>query len=180
MAEGMIEAATQADVELVAWTVLTALDLSADDLTRAVGCCSDPRSIYSWRRALVAKVDGRAVGCIIAYDGADYLRLRERSWAMIWPEFDASRLKGIALETGAGEFYLDSMAILPQFRGRGLGKALMLAAIAQGRQRGFRQFALIVDVDKPRLQQYYQSIGFTPADSIDFFGHRFNRLRLGP
>ena len=84
-----------------------------------------------------------------------------------------------------GEFYLDSMAILPEFRGISyeyagstdrLGHILMLDGIEQGRTKGFQRISLIVDKAKPRLKTYYSALGFRPDGEILFFGHLYDRM----
>lgn len=84
-----------------------------------------------------------------------------------------------------GEFYLDSMAILPEFRGKAyeyagstdrIGHLLMLDGIEQGRRKGFPRISLIVDKSKPRLKSYYSALGFRPDGEILFFGHLYDRM----
>ena len=84
-----------------------------------------------------------------------------------------------------GEFYLDSMAILPEFRGKAyeyagstdrIGHILMLDGIEQGRRKGFPRISLIVDKAKPRLKTYYSALGFRPDGEILFFGHLYDRM----
>lgn len=173
-----IESATASDVQFVAWTVLTALDMTSDDLSMVARCCADDNTIYSWRRAFVAKVDGKVVGCLIAYDGAHYEKWREYTWNMLWDDFDPEYVKNVAYETSAGEFYLDSMAVLPEYRGYNIGKSLIFHAINKASKLCFKRFGLIVDVHKPHLFDYYRSIGFNQVGDIEFFGHIYNRMSL--
>ena len=56
------------DVEIVAWTVLTALDMEIHNLDKFIKSCSANDTLYSWRNAVVATVDGQAVGCLIGYE----------------------------------------------------------------------------------------------------------------
>lgn len=81
-------------------------------------------SQYSWRNAFVA-VDEEATegnveyapvaGAIVGYDGADLHRLRRRfqKEALKQLQMDYSHMDD---ETEAGEFYLDSLAIYPEYR----------------------------------------------------------------
>ena len=54
------------DVEIVAWTVLTALDMETDEMKKFIESCSDESTMYSWKNSIVALVDGVAVGSLIA------------------------------------------------------------------------------------------------------------------
>lgn len=112
-----IRDAKKEDVEIVAWTVLTALDMvETDEMEKFIMSCSEDDSIYSWRNSIVATVDGKTVGCLIAYEGSCYKELRNKSWFQLWDDMDSEYLKTIEAETVDGEFYLDSMAILPAYR----------------------------------------------------------------
>ena len=117
-----IRDARKQDVEIVAWTVLTALDMETDEIDKFIRSCSEEDSIYSWRNSIVATVDGKAVGCLIAYEGSRYKELKNKSWIQLWDDMNLEYLKTIEAETVDGEFYLDSMAILPEYRGYSIGK----------------------------------------------------------
>jgi ribosomal protein S18 acetylase RimI-like enzyme len=174
----IIRDAAADDARFVAWTVLTALDLDEDGIEDVVRSCSEVRSLYSWRHARIATVDGKAVGCLISYEGADYMALRNLTWQGIWGGIDEAYLQTIEAEAGPGDFYLDSMAILPEYRGLDIGKQLLLDGINRGRQRGCTAVTLIVSVDKPHLYDYYASVGFTPFGQMEFFGHRYTRMKF--
>ena len=81
-----------------------------------------------------------------------------------------------AMETGLGEFYLDSMAILSDYRGIGIGKKLMRDRMDYAFCNGFQKVTLLVDKDKPRLQQYYESLGFVFSEEMFVFGCWYNKL----
>ena len=169
--------ATSEDVPFVAWTVLTALDLPTDDMSRAEMACSQDDSLYSWRHAMLAVVGEKTVGCLISYNGGKYLSLREHTWKTIWAVDDID-LQRIEAETTNGEYYLDSMAILPEYRGMGIGKLLIQDAISKGKEHGCDSSTLIVSQQKPKLQAYYSTLGFKVCGMIDFFGHKYNKMIL--
>lgn len=172
----VIRKAREDDAEYVAKTVLTALDMDSSGLERVKLSCADPRSMYSWNKSLIAEADGKPIGCIISYPGDNYKAMREYTWSRIWKDIDMETIKNSAIETYPSEYYLDSLAIEPEYRGKGLGKSLMLAAMERGRQLGYERFALIVSFDKPRLKDYYAGLGFKVAEDINFFGHTYHRM----
>ena len=173
-----IREAREDDAEYVAKTVLTALDMDASDPEWVMASCSDPKSMYSWNKSLIAEADGKPIGCIISYRGDDYLTIREYTWSRLWEGVDPEIIRQSAIEAYPGEYYLDSLAIEPEYRGRGLGKKLMQAAISHGKTLGYDRFALLVAVDKPRLKEYYASLGFEEVGDVNFFGHRYKRMVL--
>ena len=171
-----IRKATEKDTAYVAWTVLTALDMDDSDLEWVMESSADPRSMYSWNKALIAEEGGKPVGCIISYRGDDYLPIREYTWSRLWKGVDPEVIRKSAIETYPGEYYLDSLSVDPDYRGHGLGKDLMRAAMDYGASLGYRKFALLVSVEKPRLKAYYSSLGFEEAGEVNFFGHQYHRL----
>lgn len=171
-----IRKATPSDTEYVAKTVLTALDMDTSDLEWVKASCADPQSMYSWNKSLIAEEDGKPIGCIISYSGDDYQRLREYTWSRLWAGVDPATIKQSAIETYPEEYYLDSLAIEPEHRGKGLGKILMEAAIEEGKNLGYKKFALLVAREKPRLKDYYASLGFEDANDVNFFGHKYKRM----
>lgn len=173
----MIRKGNKEDVETVAWTVLTALDMDTGHLDWIKDSCADERSMYSWNKAFVALVDGKPVGSIVSYSGDDYKALREYTWKNLWHDVDLDTIRATEIETYPGEYYLDSLAIKPEYRGHDIGKQLIEAAMSHGRELGYTQFALLVDVGKPRLKAYYESLGFKEDGTVMFFGHRYNRLK---
>ena len=115
-----------------------------------------------------------------AVDGSD-------SQAIVEQPSDGDSLDALSMEPECrpGEFYLDSMAILPEYRRMTfeyagstdrIGHLLMLDGIEQGRRKGFPRISLIVDKAKPRLKAYYSALGFRPDGEILFFGHIYDRM----
>lgn len=165
------------NVETVAWTVLTALDMDTSDMGRIVVSCSDEKSMYSWRNSIVACDGDEVIGCIICYEGDRYEALWQYTWGNLWSDIDEEFIKNTPAEAHPGEFYLDSMAIKPEYRGRGIGKRLIEAALKKGRKLGYKKFSLLVDVEKTRLKAYYETIGFCESGKMMFFGHQYGIMR---
>lgn len=165
------------NVDAVAWTVLTALDMDTSDMNRVIESCLDEKSMYSWRNSIVACDGDEAIGCIVCYAGDKYETLRQYTWGNLWRDIDEDFIKKTPAETHPGEFYLDSMAIRPEYRGKGIGELLIEAAISKGRELGYKKFSLLVDVEKPRLKAYYETIGFCESGKMMFFGHQYDIMR---
>jgi ribosomal protein S18 acetylase RimI-like enzyme len=52
------------------------------------------------------------------------------------------------------------MGVMADYRGRGIGKALMAAALAAAKEKGFTRIELTVRVDNPRAKRLYEQFGF--------------------
>ena len=131
-------------------------------------------SQYSYRNAFVAELDGDAVGAVVAYDGAELYSLRKATLDVISKH--TGREMQIADETDASEFYLDSLAVLPEYRGRGVGAKLIHAVKENAFNEYNKNLGLLVDFENPDAERLYQSVGFERADVKDFLGHKMWHL----
>ena len=66
-----------------------------------------------------------------------------------------------SLYTGALDAYLEELYVVPERRGRGLGRALLEAAIDHARERGAARIDLNTSVDDVAARALYESAGFT-------------------
>jgi len=126
-------------------------------------------SQYSYRNALVALDDnGEVAGVCVSYDGADLHRLRERF-------FEAARMmlgkemEGMADETSPDEYYLDTVAVAPAWRGKGIGSRLLMASVEKARAAG-KPAGLLVDYINPKAEALYRSLGFKYVGDRPFAG----------
>ena len=166
-----IREAVAADASLVGRVVLMALHYDETHPFASIFAELAAREVsqYSYRNALVAEVDGETVGAIIGYDGACLEELRKPLYELMVEKFGSVR--PVEDETSAGEFYLDSLAVLPQWRGRGVGSALLSAARDRAFAAGHERVGLIVDFANPRAEALYNSLGFERVNATTFLGH---------
>ena len=165
-----------AELFLLAWPVdqiLEANEISYQQLLEAISTVSAMSgTIYSYENSIVAVADGKIVGAMCGYDGADYQRFKQPVVELLGNDSGFAQLK----ETEAGEFYLDSVGVLPGYRGRGIASRLFEAQISRGTGLGHEQAGLIVDEDKPEAEALYLRLGFRYVDDKDFFGHKMKHM----
>lgn len=133
------------------------------------------RAQYSYRNSLIGEVDGVAVGAIIGYDGAMLHELRQPIYPLL--EQHLGSVPHIEDETEAGEYYLDSLGVLPEYRCYGVGRALIEAATERAFSEGHERVGLIVDYDNPRAERLYTSLGFRRVGTRHFLGHQMWHLQ---
>ena len=177
--------ATSEDAPFIARVVLAGIEMLDMDAAlpdnqrvlyeHLVGICRMDDTLYSYRNTRIAEVDGCAVGALVAYDGACYAMMREKTFGLV-KQTSGMDLNHNAMETGPGEFYLDSMAILSDYRGVGIGKMLMRDRVDFALSNGFQKVTLLVDKDKPRLQRYYECEGFAFSEEMFVFGAWYNKM----
>ena len=170
------DAAEIAHLFMLAWPIEEILESSGMTLKQLhismTGTAAREDTIYSYTNTFVAEADGKIVGAMCAYDGADYQRLKQPIVDAIGQDSGFARLK----ETEAGEFYLDSIGVLPEYRGQGIGTRLFEAQIQRAASLGHTAVGLIVDIDKPQAEALYSRLGFKHLDNKDFFGHMMKHM----
>ena len=172
------EASQIAELFMLAWPVediLKSNGLTYRQLHESMtAVAASERTIYSYENTYVAEVEGKIVGAMCAYDGADYQRLKQPIVDVLGADSGFAQLN----ETEAGEFYLDSVGVLPEYRGRGIGSKLFAAQIERARSLCHKVVGLIVDEDKPQAEALYRRLGFIHLDNKDFFGHPMKHMIL--
>ena len=170
--------ASPQDARFIAENVLRALHIDETDdshLKHLADISRREDTLYSWRNSTIALYDGVPAGLMVAYDGARYRQMRDITFPMI-RIYVGDDYHSMDDEASAGEFYLDSLAVLPACRGLGIGRALLKDGIRKGIGLGFRQIALVADAQMPHLVRLYESIGFRRAERRHAFGVDFQRM----
>ena len=92
-------------------------------------------SQYSYRNTLVAMDGHMVVGIAVSYDGGRLHELRQ-AFIEAAKEHLGKDHSGMDDETQAGELYLDSLAVLPDYRRQGIAKELLSRVVDEARKRG--------------------------------------------
>ena len=137
---------------------------------------------YSYLNTRVAiDDDGSPMGVCICYDGSGLKTLRRPffhevnttlGWNMTDDEIDA--LPG---EAEPDEVYLDTIMVLPAYRGRGVAKALIADAREKTARIG-KPLGLLCDIDNTRAYKLYQSVGFKDIGLKPFAGHTMYHMQM--
>ena len=111
----------------------------------------------SYKNVYVYKRDDVIIAAMCAYFGGDAWQLdSEISQHLKALGKDAQ----IEKECFDDEFYIDSIAVDEKFRGQGLAKELILHSFARAKELGHKKVSLIVDINKPKVRKFYESLGF--------------------
>ncbi len=126
---------------------------------------SDRESLLALFAAQLEEHALPTTGLAAALDGA----LAEPSRAAVLVAQDGARTVGVAylafiwtLEHGGHAAWLDELYVVPELRSRGIGEAILHAAIALARARGCRAMDLEVEADHARAARLYERAGFRP------------------
>ena len=132
-------------------------------------------SQYSYRNTLVAMDGQKVVGAAVSYNGGRLHELR-RAFIEAAKNYVGKDHSGMDDETQAGELYLDSLAVLPEYRCRGIAKDLLLATMKRANQLRLPIVGLLVDKGNPEAEKLYTSVGFRYVDDIIWGGHSMKHL----
>ena len=106
---------------------------------------------FSYRNCMLADCDGEVVGMLVAFpmqltDAAD-------------DDIDPVLLPYCMLEE-ADSYYICGVAVLPGFRGKGVGSRFMALAERDALDKGFSKISLIVFEKNTRTKKLYESLGY--------------------
>lgn len=157
-------------------TGTTSPDTTREQALTAI--CRRSDTLYSWRNARIACVNGKRAGAMVSYSGESYAAARSITFPL-FPGVTRAELDATDIETFPGEWYLDSLAVLPEFRKGGIGKCLVMDAIERGRKAGYTRFSLLAEKSSTHLVQYYTRLGFAVESSKLYFGSEYWRMVRG-
>ena len=123
---------------------------------------------FSYRNAFVLEADGAVAGMLLGY-----------RQPKPYPEVDLAHIPAVVrplieLESLVpGSWYANALALLPDYRGRGLGSQLLGLARAFAEESGARQLSLIVASENTGACRLYERSGYRAVARrpvIDFPG----------
>jgi len=170
--------ATVADARFIAENVLRALHIDETDDSHIEHLADISRredTLYSWRNSTIALYDGIPAGLMVAYDGARYRRMRDITFPMI-RMYVGDNYHSMDDESCAGEYYLDSLAVLPEFQHRGIASALIQEMFRQRDEARIPLATIAVDADNDTAYRLYTRNGFHHDGQITVFGTTYHRL----
>ena len=128
---------------------------------------------YSLGNTFVYELGKKVVGSINAYDGGAIEQLRK-------PFFDYIRnayhdgFFDMDVESEAGEYYIDTLAVNPIYQGKGIGKDLIRYVIDHAKKSGFDTVGLLVS--NPDAKRLYAKLGFKKVGYRYLLGNTHEHL----
>lgn len=173
-----IRKALQSDALFIANGVLSALHIdekSAEHINNLAAISRRTDTLYSYCNSIIAEWDGVPVGLMVAYPGARYREMRNITFPLIrmYVGDNYSQMEDEALP---GEFYLDSLSVLPEYRCRGIARALINEMFCIKQDLGIPLATILVDPDNTTAYSLYKKCGFIHSGSVSVFGTTYDRL----
>lgn len=133
---------------------------------------------YSYQNCLVAVEDNQIVGAVCFYDGADLPQLRVPVLNFIRQSFNP--LFNPEDETSSGEIYIDSIGVLPSFRGTGIGGFLLNHLIEEKVHKQGKILGLLVERENKKAETLYHRFGFRRVGEKMLVGKVMHHLQIWP
>jgi len=78
------------------------------------------------------------------------------------------------------EYYISNIAVFPEYRGTGIGTALMIKIEKYAKRKGLKKIALDVEVENSGAVKLYQRLGYriTKESSVKLSGELFRFYRM--
>ena len=130
---------------------------------------------YSYENTFVYFIDNKVVGAVNAYDGAEIEELRKPFLRYLNETYHNGSFT-METESEAGEFYIDTLSVNPNYQGKGIGKALLTAAKNWAVDLGHQKIGLLVDLENAGAKRLYQSVGFEVVGEKILLGERYEHL----
>ncbi|MBD5370398.1 MAG: GNAT family N-acetyltransferase [Bacteroides sp.] len=186
--------ATPEDADFIAWGIMEAVGPElVDQMAGEDGTPEDVHLVfsrlalrddsqYSYLNTRIALAsDGQKAGVCVSYDGALLKELRRSFFEEAGKVFDwrmtPSEVEKLPGETCSEEFYLDTIATRPDYRGKGIAHALIRDAAAKAESKGLPLGLLVADHNS-EARRLYEEIGFRPVGRRWFAGEEMTNMRL--
>lgn len=144
--------------------------------------CKDTRVGYGFID--VAEVNGVVGGVAVSYSGGIMEAANEPTFRFLHRYHDGASKpiqKNVlpllkVKEAEEDEYYLDSLAVHPRFRGRGLGTALLNHVQKKAKKNGYKKTSLLVEHGNMNAYRLYRKIGYKAAGEVRMKHMLFTKL----
>lgn len=113
---------------------------------------------YSYENTVIVEYDSALAGSTTFYDGALLHELRQPVMSLLYQKYN--RKLSLEDETQKGEIYIDTIAVLNEFQGKGIGSKILDYLIEEISIKKHKTLGLLVDFDNPNAQKLYEKKGF--------------------
>ncbi len=133
---------------------------------------------YSYQNCLVVEDKNKVIAAVNLYDGAKLKELREPIIKYLKAQFAVDF--NAEDETQAGEYYIDSLAIHPNYQGKGVGSQILKFLIKEYVNNQHLTLGLLVDEENIAAKKLYLKVGFESVGGKILVGKRMDHLQIKP
>lgn len=126
----------------------------------------------SYENTLICEEDGQMAGLVIAYHGKDAEALDEPIAEQLRQKKNDMSIQ-IDKEAEIEDFYLDTICVASNFRGKGIGTKLIHMVEEVAMEKGYPRISLIVEDVNPDAGRLYNRLGYKKTKMISVSGGEF-------
>lgn len=146
---------------------------------------AQPNNLYSYANSCFLQLDGKNVGILLAYSQITEHNQKQNTNRLMIEYLGFVYYRRLLRMTKAhraigslehNEYLISNIAIIPEFRNRGLGKILIQEAVRQARHEGCSRLVLDVMPSNTAAIRCYEKSGFTVTQKRPSF--KINRSQF--
>jgi ribosomal protein S18 acetylase RimI-like enzyme len=161
-------------VALIEWTAAAQATDDRTPLDVGAEMYASNEGDYSFRNCRIAGVEGTRAGVLLSFP----MPARDPAATAPPPPFDGTDVFAPYKYLEAPDtWYICGVALLPDFRGLGIGTALMQLARQQARDHGYERLSLVVFEENAAALRLYLRLGYRIVDRAPIVPHPLIRAR---
>lgn len=182
------DAEKAAELISMAWDELACIFAGSKDkkdVTKVISTfCREKNNRFSYEYIDVAEKDGKIAGLVLAFPAEKEMKLNKPIMKKL-PYMYKRKISNYkeevvpmlnSEEAKPGEYYIDSIAVHPNYRKNGLGKKLLMVARKRALKKGFKKVSLIVKPKNKGAIKLYKSSGYNMDGIVDMPSTDYYRM----
>lgn len=129
---------------------------------------------HSYLNTYAAYGEEKILGIIVLYDGKMGKDLDGQLMKKLQEKHGSSY--HIDVEAHDEEYYIDTICVAPDARGRGIGTMLLHFAEQQAKKLGYTKLSLNVETEKTKARRLYEREGFVVTEPWEIIGEPFYHM----
>lgn len=129
---------------------------------------------HSYLNTFVAVEDEKILGILVYYNGKQAIEMDAN--LVNWLAAKNAPNITIDKEAHEDEYYVDTICVAPEARGKGIGTLLLQFAIDQTKKRGFNKLSLNVETKKEQAIRLYERTGFVITEPWSIIDEPFHHM----
>lgn len=133
---------------------------------------------YSYQNTVIIEYDYEMAASATFYDGAFLHQLRQPVLDILKQKYN--RKISPQDETQNGEIYIDTIAVLQEFQGKGIGSKILDYLIEEIAVKQNKTLGLLVDYSNPSAEKLYTKKGFIVVGEKTLMNDHHKHMQLIP